>query len=272
MPPLAPSRASGAPGLRARLASGQRLMGTWLTLADPAVAELMAQAGMDFLTIDLEHSSLDLFQAAALIRVAELSGAAPLVRLSDNDPVQIKRVMDAGAHGIIVPMVCAAADVSRAWQALHYPPRGRRGVGLARAQAYGEGFGAYRAWLDEQAVLVAQIEHKDALAALDEILAQPGLDAFLVGPYDLSASMGIAGQFEHPDFIAALEQILAAGRRHGVPAGVHVVEPDPVQLRARLDQGYRLVAWSVDFRMLAAAARQGLAVLAASGGACSGSG
>lgn len=255
-----------SPSLRDRLRAGDAVLGTWLTLADPAVAEIMARAGFHFLTVDLEHSPLSLAQAAELIRTAELAGAAPLVRLSSLDAVQVKRVMDAGAHGVIVPMVKSAADVAAAHAALHYPPIGTRGVGLGRAQGYGEGFDAYRAWLAEHAVLVAQLEHVDALDHLDAILGHPGLDAILIGPYDLSASMGLPGQLEHPRVTAALDRIVAACTVHGVPAGIHQVEPDPAALRRVLDQGYRFVAYGVDFRMLAAAARAGVQVLCSAQG------
>lgn len=247
--------------LRQRLRAGEAVVGTWLTLDSPAVAEIMARAGFAFVTVDLEHSPLTLAQAADLIRTAELAGSAPLVRLSAGDPVQVKRVMDAGAHGIIAPMITRREQVEALHAAMHYPPLGSRGVGLARAQGYGEGFDRYRTWLAEHAVLVAQLEHVDALKQLDAILSSRVLDACLVGPYDLSASMGLAGQLDHPDVLAALDRIRAAAERHGVPAGTHLVQPDPPQLRRLLDQGYRFLAYSVDFRMLAVAARQGLQVL-----------
>lgn len=249
------------PGLRAALASGSPVVGSWLTMPEPAIAEILARAGYAFLTVDLEHSALDLSQAAALIRTAQLAGSTPLVRLSSNDPVQIKRVMDAGAHGIIVPMVKSGADVAAAHAAMHYPPTGVRGVGLSRAQGYGQDFHAYRSWLEQEAVLVAQVEHIDALDHLDDILGHPGLHATMLGPYDLSASMGLPGRFDHPDVVDAIRRVREAADRHGIPAGTHVVEPDPAQLRLALDQGHRMVAYSVDFRMLAVAARAGLAAL-----------
>lgn len=245
-------------GLRARLRAGEAVVGSWLTLADPTVAELMARAGYAFLVVDLEHSPRSLDQAAELIRTAELAGATPLVRLSGQDPVQVKRVMDAGAHGIIVPMCNSREQLAAMHAAMHYPPVGSRGVGLARAQGWGEGFHAYRAWLDEEALLVAQIEHAAALPQLDALLSFPGLDAVLVGPYDLSASLSHPGQLDHPAVAEALATIEAACARHGVPAGIHQVEPDPVALRLRMQQGYRFLAYSVDFRMLAVAAREGL--------------
>jgi 2-keto-3-deoxy-L-rhamnonate aldolase RhmA len=249
--------------LKSRLASGPRApaVGAWMALAHPGIAELLCAAGYDWVAIDLEHTTISLGEAEALIRVIDGRGVTPLVRLTSNDAQQIKRVLDAGAHGVIVPNIKSREELLRAFRAMHYPPRGERGVGLGRAQGYGASFQDYRAWLDEHAVLIAQVEHVDALANLEELFGSPELDAFLVGPYDLSASMGLAGQFEHPSFVAALAKIRAAAAAADKPAGYHVVEPDPEALRARVAEGYRLLAYSVDFRLLDVACRQGLRAL-----------
>jgi 2-dehydro-3-deoxyglucarate aldolase len=244
--------------LKHRLASGELTIGSWITLGHPAIAEIMARAGFDWLTIDLEHSTITLDQAGQLIRVCDLCGAPPLVRLSANDPVQIKRVMDAGAHGIIVPMVNHAQEAQAAVAAVRYPPAGGRGVGLARAQGYGASFAQYRQWLEAEALVIVQIEHIAAVENLGEILAVEGVDGFMVGPYDLSGSLGRPGDFEHPDMLEAMERILAEAGQSGKPAGLHVVEPDPAELKRRADEGYRLLAYSVDIRMLDAACRKGL--------------
>jgi len=249
---------SAQQSLKHRLAAGELTIGSWITLGHPAIAEIMARAGFDWLTIDLEHSTITLEQAGQLIRVCDLCGAPPLVRLSANDPVQIKRVMDAGAHGVIVPMVNRAPEAEAAVAAVRYPPAGGRGVGLARAQGYGASFAQYRQWLETEAVVIVQIEHITAVENLEEILAVEGVDGFMVGPYDLSGSLGRPGDFEHPEMLAAMERILAAAGRSGKPAGLHVVEPDPAELKRRADEGYRLLAYSVDIRMLDVACRQGL--------------
>ena len=244
--------------LKQRLATAEPIVGSWTSLGHPAIAEMMCGAGYEWIGIDVEHSALSLSRVEELIRVIDLAGAAPLVRLTCNDPQQIKRVMDSGAHGVIVPAVTSRDDVLRGWRAMHYPPRGDRGVGLSRAQGYGASFAEYRVWLESSAVFVPQIEHVAALEHLDEIFGSPEVDAYLVGPYDLSASMGIAGQFDHPEFVHALERIRDAAARHGTPAGIHIVEPEPAQLAARVAEGYRLIAYSVDFRMIEAACRWGL--------------
>jgi 2-keto-3-deoxy-L-rhamnonate aldolase RhmA len=247
--------------LKAVLRSGQPAWGSWITLAHPAVAEIMAKAGFQWLAVDLEHSVITIREAEELIRVIELCGVVPLVRLSVNDPVQIKRVMDAGAHGVIVPMVNSTAQAEQAVASVYYPPRGRRGVGLARAQGYGGNFEEYRQWLQHEAVVIVQVEHIQAVENLPEILAVEGVDGFLVGPYDLSGSLGIPGQWNHPKMADALARIRQVGGASGKAPGIHVVEPDPEAARQARAEGYRLIAYSLDIRLLDRACRQGLGAI-----------
>ena len=236
-------------------------IGSWITLAHPGIAEIMAQAGFDWLAVDMEHSVIGLREAEDLIRVIRLCGAAPLVRLSSNDPVQIKRVMDAGSHGVIVPMVNCSADALRAVEAVYYPPKGTRGVGLARAQGYGFTFDAYRKWQQANPVVVVQIEHIEAVNNLESILATPGVDAYMVGPYDLSASLGLPGQFNHPKVKMALQEIRRVGKQSRVVAGFHQISPDAQEAKKRIREGFRFIAYSLDILMLGTMARQGVKTL-----------
>jgi len=244
--------------LKQKLATHQLTIGSWVTLAHPAVAEIMARAGFDWLAVDLEHSVITIRETEELIRVISLRGLPALVRLTSNDKDQIKRVMDAGAYGVIVPMVNSHADAERAVAAVHYPPRGSRGVGLARAQGYGTSFNDYRAWLEKEAVVIVQIEHIEAVDNLEAILDTPGVDGFIIGMYDLSASMGIPGEFDDPRMIQAIERIRAVGQAKAKPGGLHVVEPVPEQVKAHVNRGFRFLAYSLDTRMLDVACRKGL--------------
>lgn len=218
----------------------------------------MSHAGFDWLVVDLEHSTIPIDVAGEMIRVIDLAGVVPLVRLTSNDANQIKRVMDAGAHGIIVPMVNSAEAAARAVSAVHYAPQGTRSVGLGRAQGYGSSFTDYMAWQKEGPIVMVQIEHQKAVDNLQAILSVPGLDGFIIGPYDLSCSMGIPGEFENKEFKSALEHIQQVARGIGIPAGLHVVEPDRAQLERALQVGYRIIAYGVDFRFLDVQARQGV--------------
>ncbi len=245
--------------LRNKINSRVLTIGSWITLGHPAIAEIMAKAGFDWLVVDLEHSVISIDVAGDLIRTIDLCGVAPLVRLTSNDPNQIKRVMDAGAHGIVVPMVNTPAEAAQAVAATRYAPKGTRGVGLARAQGYGVNFQDYLNWQNDGPVVIVQIEHKEAVGRMEEILAVPGVDGFIIGPYDLSCSMGTPGQFEQPEFISAMTHIRETGKRLGCPAGLHIVEPDLQQLEQTIHEGYTFIAYSVDIRMLDVSARQGIA-------------
>ncbi len=249
---------TGEINLKTRLKNKELAIGSWITLAHPAIAEIMANAGFDWLAVDLEHSVITIREAEELMRVIELSGVAPLVRLTSNNADLIKRVMDAGAHGVIVPMVKSAEEARLAVDSVKYPEQGKRSIGLARAQGYGKGFQEYFEWQQENSVVIVQIEHIEAVNNLQAIFSVEGVDGYIVGPYDLTGSMGIPGQFEHPDFIAAMERIRTTAADMGMPGGIHIIEPDPEQLVQRIEEGHRFIAYSLDVRMLDVASRTGL--------------
>ena len=225
-------------------------LGSWITIGHPAVAEIMAAAGFDWLTVDLEHSAISIERAEEIIRIIELCGVKPFVRLSSHNPEQIKRVMDSGAHGIIVPMVKTAEEVTQAVAAVHYPPLGNRSVGLARAQRYGNAFEAYYEWQKSNVMVIVQIEHIDAVDNIEAIFSIQGISGYIVGPYDLSASMGIPGDFANEKMSAALDRIKIAAKDYQVSSGIHIVEPDLGELKRRISEGYKFIAYGVDMRML----------------------
>jgi 2-keto-3-deoxy-L-rhamnonate aldolase RhmA len=244
--------------LKFKLQQRQLTLGSWITLAHPAITEIMSRAGFDWLAVDLEHSVITIREAEELIRIVALSEICPLVRLAANDPVQIKRVMDAGAHGVIVPMVNSVSDAENAVKAVRYPPEGTRGVGLARAQGYGGSFRGYREWLNQESVVIVQVEHIESVNNLEAILAVDAVDGFIVGPYDLSGSLGVPGQFDHPSMARAMDRIKSVGIASGKAFGIHVIEPDIEELRRRVDEGFNFVAYSLDIRMLDRACRSGV--------------
>ena len=246
--------------LKSKLENNILTVGSWITLAHPAIAEIMSRRGFDWVTVDLEHSVINIREAEELIRVIDLCGNTPLVRLSSNDPVQIKRVMDAGSAGGILPMVRSLEDIDKAFSAIHYPSAGARGVGLARAQGYGVRFQEYKGWLEKNAVLIAQIENIDAVNNIESILSSDKVDGYLIGPYDLSASMGVPGDLDHPDVITAIKKIKHAGLSTKKPGGLHVVEPDPQKLDSLINDGFLFLAYSVDIRMLDISCLEGIKV------------
>ena len=232
--------------LKAKIKNKAVTIGSWITLGHTSVAEIMAKAGFDWLAIDMEHSAITLHEAQELIKVIELSGIVPLVRIGENSQYQIKRVMDAGAHGIIVPMVNCNEDAIKAVNAVKYPPTGQRGVGLARAQGYGLEFERYRDWVNEESIVIVQIEHIEAVNNLEEILSVDGVDGFIVGPYDLSASLGRPGDFECPALIEALEYVKGISGKMDVVSGFHVVQPKVEEVMEKIKEGYRFIGFSLD--------------------------
>jgi 2-keto-3-deoxy-L-rhamnonate aldolase RhmA len=225
-------------------------IGSWITLPSPSIAEIMAKSGFDWLAVDLEHSVINISQAEDLIRTIDLCGIKPFVRLTSNDKNQIKRVMDSGAHGIIVPMINSLSDLEYSYKALKYPPSGNRGVGLARAQGYGRKFNQYLDWQSSKPLLIAQIEHIDAVENIEEIFSYEHLDAFIIGPYDLSGSLGSPGDFDNSDFINAISRIEEVSKNLDIPKGIHVIEPNIDEVNHRIQEGYKMIAYSLDIRML----------------------
>jgi 2-dehydro-3-deoxyglucarate aldolase len=231
--------------IREQLRSGGHSIGSWMQIPHPSIAEILGQAGYDWVAFDLEHGAIAVHQLPDLCRALELGNTLPMVRLAQGHPKDCKQALDAGAGGVIVPMVETAKQLELIRDACRWPPAGRRGVGFSRANLFGKHFEAYRE--EAQApLLVAMIEHHRAIDDLESILQVEGLDAILVGPYDLSASMNLTAQFEHPTFVSALARVTSLAREKNVACGIHVVAASPEALRERLREGYRFLAYSID--------------------------
>lgn len=226
-------------------------IGTWLTIYSEAIAEIMSSSGYDWVTIDLEHTPISLCQAEKLIRVIDLNDCKPYVRVSSNSESEIKRVLDFGAKGIIIPMICDSEDIKKAIDFCFYPPKGKRGMGLNRSHGYGEKIKKtnYINEASSEVEIYATIESKDALKNLDDIFQQD-ITGYIIGPYDLSSSLGRPGNFSSDEFIAAEQLILETAEKYNIRRGIHVVEPDLDQLDKKVKDGYNFIAYSVDFRML----------------------
>jgi len=251
---------SSKPSLKAKLSNKELVVGGWVMLGHPGIAEIMARSGLDWVCIDLEHSAITLQNAEELIRTVESCGVPALVRLTNNDENLIKRVMDSGAAGIIIPLIKTAEDAKNAVSYMHYPPKGVRGVGLARGQGYGASFDTYKTWLEKEAVCIVQIEHIEAVENIEEILSVEGVDAYMIGPYDLSTSMGRPGNLEHADVLNAIKAVKEAGEKVGKPGGVHLVEPDENRLKSLISDGFSFIAYSIDTRMLDTACRNAVTI------------
>lgn len=235
--------------IRHCLNGGGQSIGSWMQIPDSSIAEIIGQAGFDWVAVDLEHGAISLHQLPNLFRALELGGTLPIARLASHDMRECKEVLDAGAGGVIVPMIETAQQLVRVRDSCRWPPAGKRGVGFSRANLFGKHFESYNQ--EAQApLLVAMIENVSAVNDLDNILEVDGLDAILIGPYDLSASVGLTAKFANQKFLEMMDHIREAAGKYNVPVGVHVVQPSPEELRQRINEGYQFLAYSVDAVML----------------------
>ena len=203
-----------------RLKAGEFIHGGHIFLPNPAMAEAMACFGYEYLWIDGEHGAYDKAEILASISAVNGAGAGAIVRVTANEPALIKPVLEMGPDGIIVPMVNSAEEAEAFVSACTYPPRGSRGFGPRRANRYDTiSNNEYLETVNDCLVKIVQIEHRKGVENIDSILEVPGVDAVVVGPFDLSASMGILGQLLHPDMIAACRRIVERCKAHHVPIG-----------------------------------------------------
>jgi 2-dehydro-3-deoxyglucarate aldolase len=236
--------------LKTIIRNNQLTFGSWITLGHTSIPEIMARAGFDWLVIDIEHSVIDIQKVQELIQIIDLKGVTPLVRLTSNDSALIKRVMDAGAYGVVVPMVKTKEDALNAVNAVKYPPIGTRSVGLARAQGYGKAFDEYKSWINKDSIIIIQLEHIDAVKNLEEIFSIEEIDGYIIGPYDLSASLGIPGDLNNEKVIEIEKIALETSEKYNKISGIHVVEPDEELTLEKISLGYKFIAASVDFLYL----------------------
>jgi len=240
---------------------GKAAVGTWLVLGSPITAEIVASMEFDWVVIDTEHGSIDIGMTQTIIQAISTTNTVPMVRVPWNDPMSIKRALDAGAYGLVIPMVNSREEAIRAVQAARYPPVGFRSYGGPRARLYG-GMD-YFEHANEEIALIMQIEHIDAVNCIDEILSVEGVDAFFIGPSDLAISMGLKPGMDNTDprHVEAVSKILAAGKKHHVPGGIHVGSPEAVN--ERMAQGCQFIALASDERFLRSAASAALSKVVA---------
>ncbi|MFD3275476.1 HpcH/HpaI aldolase family protein [Aquirufa echingensis] len=236
-------------------------IGSWLTLSNYSVAEIMADSGFDWLCIDLEHTVTDFAETQQLILAIQSKGIKAFVRVGENNSLIIKRVLDAGADGIIVPLVNSALDAQKAVESIKYPPLGKRGVGLARAQSYGFGFENYRDIKSKEIKLIVQIEHIDAINELDAIIQTEGVDGSFIGPYDLSGSMGKPGEWDEPEVKDAIKKYEETAKKYSKLIGFHVVQPDYKLVEEKIQNGYNFIAFGFDAIFLGTMVRNQLKML-----------
>jgi 2-dehydro-3-deoxyglucarate aldolase len=231
--------------MRRSLANDTVTLGSWMQLPCASVAEILGRAGYDWVAVDLEHGSISLGELPDIFRALELGGTLPLARIAEPSAIACKQALDAGAAGVIIPMIEDHLQLEKVRKACCWPPTGNRGVGFSRANLFGKFFQSYA--LDAQnPLIIAMIESVNAVNNLERILQVEGLDAILIGPYDLSASMKITAQFDKIEFKTTISKILQSCRKSAKPCGLHVVKPNEEELRGHVAAGHRFLAYSTD--------------------------
>lgn len=247
--------------LKSKLMAGELLSGCWLTLYNPSVTQIIAQAGYDVGMIDLEHGPGSYLDAQGILPVLEANDCAAAIRVPFASEVAVKKAMDIGPLGIMVPNIRSAAEAAQMVRATRYAPRGVRGAapGIIRATDYGGSTDDYLEFLDKEFVLMGQIESKQAVEQIDEIAAVEGLDLLFLGPADLSASLGELGNFNSDEFLSALEKIESAAKHANTLLG-----SIPIDSRTTAEffsAGYQFIVSATDTILLQSAARDDLVVL-----------
>jgi 4-hydroxy-2-oxoheptanedioate aldolase len=240
--------------------NGKAAIGTWMSLGSPITAEIIASMGFDWVVVDTEHGSIDIGTTQSIIQAVNTGATVPIVRVPWNDPALIKRALDAGAYGVVVPMVNSREEAVRAVKASRYPPLGVRSYGGPRVRLYG---GVdYFEHANEELAVILQIEHIDAVNSVDDILSVEGVDAFFIGPSDLAISMGLKPGLDQPDpaHIAAVARVLEAGKKYGVRGGIQVSTAEAVN--ERIAQGFQFIALSSDEGFLRGAISAALSKIA----------
>lgn len=242
-------------GFRRKLAGGELLTGTIVTLDSPAVAERLADAGFDWLFVDGEHAPLDSARIQAILQA--VGGRCPcVVRIPAIDEIWVKQALDVGADGVIVPRIRNADEARRVVEWCRYPPDGSRSVGVGRAQGYGARLTEYLSRANEDIAVVLQIEHADAVSAIEDISAVKGVDALFVGPYDLSGSLGIPGDVADARVTDAIERVGQVCRDRRLPAGIFGI--DAAAAKPWIARGFTLIAVGIDTVFLGSAAEAAL--------------
>jgi 2-keto-3-deoxy-L-rhamnonate aldolase RhmA len=230
------------------LKDGEVTVGAWVNFGTPDSSEILAHMGLDWLVFDTEHGPWTIETVQQQIQATARTEVVPIVRVAWNDPVMIKRVLDIGAYGVIVPWVNTKEDAVKAVRAARYPPRGIRGCGPRRAALYGLRRREYLDVADDLVMVIVQVETEEAVNNLEDILSVEGIDAIFVGPADLASSLGLLGQPRHPKTLKTIDRILELGKKFKVPVGIYSLGPDYNKIM--IEKGFQFVVLGSDMSFM----------------------
>lgn len=242
--------------LKEKIGSGARCIGSWCQIGHPANAEILAKVGFEWLAADCEHGEFEDGDIGNFCRAVKQYGCTPLVRVKENAVMPIRRALDLGAAGVIVPLVNNASEAELAVKAAHYPPEGIRGFAWHRGNDWGMDFDAYVSSF--KPVVIVMIESAEAVENIDEIMAVEGVNGCFIGPYDMSGSYGIPGQTGDPIVRDACRKVSQSCLKHGKAAGIHIVVPSDETINDAAEQGFTFIALGMDSYFIANGAREAL--------------
>ena len=236
--------------LKLKLRDRLQIFAGWTSLSHPSVTEIFARSGVDFVGIDIEHSTISQEQSQRIIAACQGNGTLCMPRIASHNMEAIKRLLDSGADGIIVPMVNTPEEVEQLISWCKYPPMGKRSFGISRGQGYGFDFHNYTKTWNESSTLIIQIESIQGVENIDKLLSYPEIDGAMIGPYDLSGSLGIPGQLDHSLVVEAGKKVIAACAQYGKACGTQLIEPDFENVNTAFSAGYTFVVLASDIFLL----------------------
>ncbi|MBT6113194.1 MAG: 4-hydroxy-2-oxovalerate aldolase [Candidatus Marinimicrobia bacterium] len=236
--------------LKTKFQNRDLLFAGWTSMGHPQVTEMLARSGVDFIGIDIEHSTISQEQSQRIIAACHADGVCCLPRVASHNSETIKRLLDSGADGVIVPTVETSEQVEKLIEWVKYPPTGKRGYGIARAQGYGHDFQEYTSQWNESSILIIQIESISAVENIEQLLKFDEVDGAMVGPYDISGSLGIPGQIDNEKVLNAGREVVEACRKFGKACGTQDTDPTPKSVQLAMDSGYTFVVLASDVFIL----------------------
>jgi len=236
--------------LKHSLRNREKLFASWVSYSHPSITETFAKAGFDFIAIDMEHSTINMGEAQRIIAACQSENVPCLPRPVSHSNDYIKPLLESGAEGILIQMVNTAEDIEKIISNVKYPPVGNRSYGVSRAQGYGFDFQSYVNHWNESSSLIIQVESITAVDNIDELLSFKEIDAVMIGPYDISGSLGVPGELNHPKVLSASKKVIKACEKYGKSCGTQISDPDPKNIKQLFDMGYTYAILGSDLFVL----------------------
>ncbi len=232
--------------VRKALLNRELSFGSWIQLGDSGIAEILSNAGFQWLAVDCEHTDISVNGFTSVIRGMQGRNVVPMARVRENNTLAIRQVLDMGAQGIIVPLVNSVEDAKKAISAAKFPPEGIRGFSFCRTNDWGADFDSYVKDANRDIAVVVMIESREAVENINEIVSLNGIDGVFIGPYDLSGSYGCVGELNNPLIVSAQKKVADACKTAGKSAGIHIVSPDKKSIKKAIEDGFTFIALGMD--------------------------